>query len=120
MRSAAEEQEYGGLEAGHRVLSDFVKEEEHPEPQLWNKGSDIFRMVSDKLEAKTANVASLFRRFDENKDGTVDYHELRQVGSSTAEPQRKGMLFCSETVPLSSLKAGFAPTEALPFCCGFA
>eukprot|EP01051_Picozoa_sp_SAG22_P008447 SAG22_NODE_642_length_8224_cov_21.479508_4_plen_292_part_00 len=69
--------EHGGLNTGHRKLADFTKpllaaeEEEFPEPELWNKGSDVFRMVSDKLEAKTANVASLFRKFDEDKDGTV-------------------------------------------------
>eukprot|EP01052_Picozoa_sp_SAG31_P010659 SAG31_NODE_589_length_13808_cov_3.896710_12_plen_242_part_00 len=79
VRSAAEERAYG-RELGKvspRSITD-VRKIDFPEPELWNKGSDIFRMVSDKLEAKSANVASLFRKFDENKDGTVDYRELRQ------------------------------------------
>jgi Ca2+-binding EF-hand superfamily protein len=51
---------------------------EEDEPALFEKGSDVFRLVTEKLEQKTANVAKLFRKFDENKDGTVDYRELRQ------------------------------------------
>ena len=51
-------------------------------PELWVKGSDVFRMVASKIESKTANVAKLFRQFDLDGGGTVDYRELRTGLSS--------------------------------------
>eukprot|EP01052_Picozoa_sp_SAG31_P012474 SAG31_NODE_731_length_12498_cov_7.368336_2_plen_475_part_00 len=40
-------------------------------------GSEIFRQVSEKVERKVRNVRTLFRQWDENKDGTVSHHEFR-------------------------------------------
>jgi len=65
----------GGKQAAARTPPPEAERTETPE--LWAKGSDVFRMVAAKIESKTANVAKLFRKFDLDGDGTVDYRELR-------------------------------------------
>eukprot|EP01048_Picozoa_sp_COSAG05_P029753 COSAG05_NODE_9963_length_590_cov_1.201629_2_plen_81_part_01 len=37
----------------------------------------VFRQISDKMEQKSKNMRTLFRKFDENADGTVSQHEFR-------------------------------------------
>eukprot|EP01048_Picozoa_sp_COSAG05_P012404 COSAG05_NODE_1237_length_5434_cov_7.991565_2_plen_564_part_00 len=37
----------------------------------------VLDMVRDKVEAKSKNMAKVFRQFDENKDGDISYDEFR-------------------------------------------
>jgi Ca2+-binding EF-hand superfamily protein len=43
----------------------------------------LLHALSEKLAARssTSNIRATFRKFDENKDGTVSYPEFRQVGA---------------------------------------
>jgi Ca2+-binding EF-hand superfamily protein len=67
----------GGSRTSSRATATSGSASGSESPELYQKGTNIFRLVSDKIESKTNNVAKLFRQFDENKDGTVDYRELR-------------------------------------------
>jgi calmodulin len=69
------EVERGALQP--RVTEQLPEAARDKTPELWAKGSDVFRMVAAKIESKTGNVAKLFRQFDLDGDGTVDYRELR-------------------------------------------
>ena len=42
------------------------------------RGTDVFRRVCNKLETKCKNMRTVFRKFDENSDGTISHHELRK------------------------------------------
>ena len=37
----------------------------------------VLDQVRDKVEAKSKNMAKVFRQFDENKDGDISYDEFR-------------------------------------------
>ena len=48
-------------------------------PELWAKGSDVFRMVAAKMESKTGNLGKLFRKFDTDGDGTYSSQYILPV-----------------------------------------
>ena len=62
--------------SGQVDLAEFTAWIEHGRV-LPPQGSAVFQRVSEQLERKVANVRKLFRKFDENKDGTVSTHEFR-------------------------------------------
>lgn len=41
-------------------------------------GTDVFRRITNQLETKFSNFRSVFRKFDENHDGTLSQHEFRK------------------------------------------
>ena len=41
------------------------------------QGSAIFQRISEQVERKVRDVRTLFRKFDENCDGTVSHKEFR-------------------------------------------
>jgi|EP01049_Picozoa_sp_SAG25_P003792 calmodulin len=41
------------------------------------QGTDVFRRVTAQLDCRFANYRDVFRKFDENKDGTLDQREFR-------------------------------------------
>lgn len=55
------------------------------------QGSRIFQRVSEQVERKVKNVRTIFRQFDENKDGTVSHHEfrvgLKNIGVDVSEAE---------------------------------
>jgi calmodulin len=46
---------------------------QHP-PQ----GTEVFRRITAQLETKFSNLRGVFRKFDENHDGTLSHHEFRK------------------------------------------
>ena len=42
------------------------------------QGTEVFRRIVPQLEAKFSNFRSVFRKFDENHDGTLSQHEFRK------------------------------------------
>jgi Ca2+-binding EF-hand superfamily protein len=42
------------------------------------KGTEVFRRITNQLETKFSNFRSVFRKFDENHDGTLSQHEFRK------------------------------------------
>ena len=41
------------------------------------QGSAVFQRISEQVERKVRDVRTLFRKFDENCDGTVSHKEFR-------------------------------------------
>ena len=42
------------------------------------KGTEVFRRITAQLETKFSNFRTVFRKFDENHDGTLSQHEFRK------------------------------------------
>ena len=42
------------------------------------KGTEVFRRITNQLETKFGNFRKVFRKFDENHDGTLSQHEFRK------------------------------------------
>ena len=40
------------------------------------QGTEVFRRISNQLECKFSNFRKVFRKFDDNKDGTLSQHEF--------------------------------------------
>jgi uncharacterized protein YbcV (DUF1398 family) len=48
------------------------------EPPRGSHGRDILQQVAEKVEQKSSNVRVVFRNFDEDKSGVIDYEEFRR------------------------------------------
>lgn len=84
----------GGKALSDRQLSDAMKEMDKDGSgevdfeefeQWWQhgilnppKGTEVFRRITNQLETKFSNFRSVFRKFDENHDGTLSQHEFRK------------------------------------------
>lgn len=42
------------------------------------QGTEVFRRITNQLETKFSNFRGVFRKFDENHDGTLSQHEFRK------------------------------------------
>lgn len=84
----------GGKALSQRQLSDAMAqmdkdgsgEVDYEEFEQWwqhgilnpPKGTEVFRRITNQLETKFSNFRSVFRKFDENHDGTLSQHEFRK------------------------------------------
>jgi len=47
------------------------------------QGSAVFQRITEQVERKVRDVRTLFRKFDENCDGTVSHKEFRDGACAT-------------------------------------
>ena len=59
-------------------------------------GAEILKNVAEWAEARGANISKTFRRFDEDKSGTVDVNEFKEglamIGFEPSEKELKEVL----------------------------
>jgi len=65
--------------AGDKPQSPPMDAPANPGPHVDSAGANkMLKLIAEKVEAKSRNIAVTFRNFDEDKSGSVDYDEFRK------------------------------------------